>query len=396
MMHPRKKDSDGDHVADPWEDTDADGLMTIWEFRAGTHPRIADTDGDGTRDGAEDPDGDGLTNLQEQTASTMPRHRRYRWRRDAGRPGGSGRRPALEPDRVPGPDQAANGRQRRRRDRGWARGSRRGRAAEPGRAAPGHASADRRHGRRRHPGWRRGSPMATGSRTSRSCRSAPTRPIPTPTATARPTARSCRRRTGHRDCPMRADCPICRPRTSGTSAIDDRPVASNSATLISTIGTSNGLPHGLRVVRGVRDPVQRRRLRRRPRVSVAFDCPTSRTPARIRSRRTPRDRGNGVESGDRHILLVDKDALRALRAVPARKYASGHWHAGSGAIFDLRSNDLRPDGWTSADAAGLPILPGPRPVRRGRRGRDRPRAPVHAPTRRATPTSTRPATRRPT
>ena len=49
-------------------------------------------------------------------------------------------------------------------------------------------------------------------------------------------------------------------------------------------------------------------------------------------------------------------ALRALRGVPAGRRPS--WHAGSGAIFDLRSNALRPDGWTSADAAGLPIFPG--------------------------------------
>ena len=48
-------------------------------------------------------------------------------------------------------------------------------------------------------------------------------------------------------------------------------------------------------------------------------------------------------------------ALRALRALPD---AGGGWTAGSGAIWNLRSNKLRPAGWTSADAAGLPILPG--------------------------------------
>ena len=48
-------------------------------------------------------------------------------------------------------------------------------------------------------------------------------------------------------------------------------------------------------------------------------------------------------------------ALRALRALPD---GERRWRAGSGAIFDLRSNKLRPAGWTSADAAGLPILPG--------------------------------------
>ena len=43
---------------------------------------------------------------------------------------------------------------------------------------------------------------------------------------------------------------------------------------------------------------------------------------------------------------------------PARPASNGRWHAGSGAIWSLKSNKLRPDGWTSADAAGLPILPG--------------------------------------
>ncbi len=56
------------------------------------------------------------------------------------------------------------------------------------------------------------------------------------------------------------------------------------------------------------------------------------------------------------MLMVDKD-LPPLRAV-RRAQVGTRWEAGSGAIWDLRSNALRPDGWTSADAAGLPILPG--------------------------------------
>ena len=61
--------------------------------------------------------------------------------------------------------------------------------------------------------------------------------------------------------------------------------------------------------------------------------------------------------GDRHILVLDRDNSKLYEiysAVPAGK----GWKAGSGAIFDLKSNKLRPAGWTSADAAGLPILPG--------------------------------------
>jgi hypothetical protein len=65
-----------------------------------------------------------------------------------------------------------------------------------------------------------------------------------------------------------------------------------------------------------------------------------------------------IEGGsDRHMLLWDTSACR-LYELFAAVNGGGGWTAGSGAIWDLRSNALRPDGWTSADAAGLPILPG--------------------------------------
>jgi hypothetical protein len=65
-----------------------------------------------------------------------------------------------------------------------------------------------------------------------------------------------------------------------------------------------------------------------------------------------------IEAGsDRHLLVVRQGECRLYELFAAQLTPSG-WHAGSGAIFDLRSNALRRDGWTSADAAGLPILPG--------------------------------------
>lgn len=67
--------------------------------------------------------------------------------------------------------------------------------------------------------------------------------------------------------------------------------------------------------------------------------------------------GGTCSSGDRHILIVNADTCVLYEVYNATPQGSG-WHAGSGAIFDLRSNALRPAGWTSADAAGLPILPG--------------------------------------
>ena len=68
--------------------------------------------------------------------------------------------------------------------------------------------------------------------------------------------------------------------------------------------------------------------------------------------------GAPVEGGsDRHVLAVDRDHCK-LYELFAATASGGHWEAASGAVFDLRSNALRPEGWTSADAAGLPIFPG--------------------------------------
>jgi hypothetical protein len=66
-----------------------------------------------------------------------------------------------------------------------------------------------------------------------------------------------------------------------------------------------------------------------------------------------------IEKGsDRHVLVVDRDRCKLYELWNAWPQAGGSWHAGSGAVFDLTSNALRPDTWTSADAAGLPLLPG--------------------------------------
>jgi|SRR3990172_257795 len=65
-----------------------------------------------------------------------------------------------------------------------------------------------------------------------------------------------------------------------------------------------------------------------------------------------------IEYGsDHHILTIDADTCHLYEIYDAR-LESGQWSGGSGAIWDLNSNVLRPEGWTSADAAGLPILPG--------------------------------------
>lgn len=65
----------------------------------------------------------------------------------------------------------------------------------------------------------------------------------------------------------------------------------------------------------------------------------------------------GGPSGDRHLIVVDRDR-RLLFELWATRWTGGGWQAGSGAVFDLDTNERRPNGWTSADAAGLAILPG--------------------------------------
>lgn len=67
--------------------------------------------------------------------------------------------------------------------------------------------------------------------------------------------------------------------------------------------------------------------------------------------------GDARADGDRHMLIVDRDN-RVLYELYATRWTGTRWEAGSGAIFPLDSNTRRPDGWTSADAAGLAILPG--------------------------------------
>lgn len=67
----------------------------------------------------------------------------------------------------------------------------------------------------------------------------------------------------------------------------------------------------------------------------------------------------GGDSGDRHLLIVDRDRWLLFETWATRwNSGSGRWEAGSGAAFDMSSNGRRPDGWTSADAAGLAVFPG--------------------------------------
>jgi hypothetical protein len=90
-----------------------------------------------------------------------------------------------------------------------------------------------------------------------------------------------------------------------------------------------------------------------PLVPISFDVPEESDPGPYP---TPLDAP--VEGGgDRHVLTLRQGDCKLFELYAASRQGAG-WHAYSGAVWDLRSNALRPETWTSADAAGLPIMPG--------------------------------------
>lgn len=104
-----------------------------------------------------------------------------------------------------------------------------------------------------------------------------------------------------------------------------------------------------------------------PRVPVTFDYADESDPGPYPIPEQAKTQQKWIEGGlagddpnadgDRHMLIVDRDN-RILYELYALRWTGGRWEAGSGAVFLLDSNARRPDGWTSADAAGLAILPG--------------------------------------
>jgi len=94
-----------------------------------------------------------------------------------------------------------------------------------------------------------------------------------------------------------------------------------------------------------------------PRVRVRFDYASESDRVGYPLGRDTRIEGGRGSAGDKHAVVVDRGACTLYETWNTR-VAGGRWRAGSGAVWSLRSNRLRPAGWTSADAAGLPILPG--------------------------------------
>lgn len=94
-----------------------------------------------------------------------------------------------------------------------------------------------------------------------------------------------------------------------------------------------------------------------PLVPIAFDYDDESDPGPYPIPDDAPIEGGPDAGGDRHVIVIDEDGHRLYEVFAAEKLDAG-WHGGSGATWDLDSNDLRPAGWTSADAAGLPIFPG--------------------------------------
>lgn len=98
--------------------------------------------------------------------------------------------------------------------------------------------------------------------------------------------------------------------------------------------------------------------RTQPPVDIEFEYWDESDPGPYPIPPNPPIEGGPDSDGDRHIIVMNRDDCILYEVYAAYPNTDGTWDAGSGAVWDMRSNDLHPDGWTSADAAGLPILPG--------------------------------------
>jgi hypothetical protein len=154
--------------------------------------------------------------------------------------------------------------------------------------------------------------------------------------------------------------------------VDGLPVAADSARLVRSIGLDravhadfgSGLWEGRPI--GIPYTTVSRRQRKVP-VSFEYADESDRGRYPI-PRNAPVEGGRGA-GGDRHVIVVDRSRCRLYELFAAYPQDGGaRWRAGSGAVWSLRSNRLRPRGWTSADAAGLPILPGLARYSEARRG----------------------------
>jgi hypothetical protein len=142
--------------------------------------------------------------------------------------------------------------------------------------------------------------------------------------------------------------------------VDSLPVAVNSAQIVNSIGAGTGLhaDFGSGLWEGAPIGIPITVVgRSQPKSAVSFEYADESDRGPYPIPRNVKIEGGRSSSGDRHALIVDRDSCRLYELYSLYPKGRG-WRAGSGAIWSLRTNKLRPAGWTSADAAGLPILPG--------------------------------------
>jgi hypothetical protein len=152
-----------------------------------------------------------------------------------------------------------------------------------------------------------------------------------------------------------AGCPLFPADFTTNQRVDHLPVAASSDAIVRSIGLDDNVHADFGSGRWEGRPigipytvVGRKTKRSRVRFDYADESDRVRYPI---------PRGVRIEGGgDRHALLVDRSRCRLYELFALRR-ENGRWHAGSGAVWNLRRPKLRPAGWTSADAAGLPILP---------------------------------------
>ena len=160
--------------------------------------------------------------------------------------------------------------------------------------------------------------------------------------------------------PSARHCPVFPASNPWNQRVDKLTVAADSAQMIASIGLDapvhadfgSGKWDGGPI--GIPFDVVSNSTRR---AHVSFEYADESNRVRYPIPRNVQIEGGAHATGDRHAILVDKSTCELYELYDLRHTSHG-WTAGSGATWNLRSNHLRPAGWTSADAAGLPIFPG--------------------------------------
>jgi hypothetical protein len=155
--------------------------------------------------------------------------------------------------------------------------------------------------------------------------------------------------------PREGGCPVFPASNPLNGDISRAPVDPRSAAYIASIGLGGHLhpDFGTNPSYGIPYSVVRPTQRKVPIAFTEFGAESEPGPYPIPPRAPVEGAG---EPGDRHVLVLQRGTCRLYELYAAARRGAG-WEAGSGAVFNLRSNALRPEGWTSADAAGLPIFP---------------------------------------